>query len=359
MTGSFALSIILFLSFSVLIKLVNYVMPQSHATADIEISSNDGINSIEEEILKTIRNMEGVKCVFGRRSSFDIPATVNGQQIASGTVDLISYDDFDLECLKKDGVLKRGSNLSKLQGSSNYVLATWDKNSSLKIGDKIQIGEEELEIAGLLKYDLFSADGMTNGKVTLISSNQTFSRLTKITDYSLVMVQMTKDVTDTEVEKVCAAAGEEGTARDLRDQKTIGTYTAFLFFVYGFLLIITLVTLLNIINSISMSVSARISQYGAMRAVGMDGHQITKMIAAEAFAYALSGCFAGCVIGLLLYRGMYRILILDHFPYAVWSFPVIPLFIILLFVFLAVILSVYAPAKRIREISVTETINEL
>lgn len=39
---------------------------------------------------------------------------------------------------------------------------------------------------------------------------------------------------------------------------------------------IALVTALNIINSISMSESVRIKQYGTMRAVGMDKHQITK-----------------------------------------------------------------------------------
>lgn len=38
-------------------------------------------------------------------------------------------------------------------------------------------------------------------------------------------------------------------------------------FVYGFLAIIALITLLNITNSISMSVSARMNQYGAMRSV--------------------------------------------------------------------------------------------
>lgn len=38
-----------------------------------------------------------------------------------------------------------------------------------------------------------------------------------------------------------------------------------------------------------MSVSARTKQYGVMRAVGMDGSQLTRMVAAEAFTYAVSG----------------------------------------------------------------------
>ena len=42
----------------------------------------------------------------GRRRAFDIPASLNTDTSISGTVDLISYDDFDLQCLKKDGALK-------------------------------------------------------------------------------------------------------------------------------------------------------------------------------------------------------------------------------------------------------------
>lgn len=44
---------------------------------------------------------------------------------------------------------------------------------------------------------------------------------------------------------------------------------------YGFLAIISLITVLNIKNSISMGVSARVKQYGAMCAVGMENRQVT------------------------------------------------------------------------------------
>ena len=47
------------------------------------------------------------------------------------------------------------------------------------------------------------------------------------------------------------------------------------------------------------------------------------------------------------------------FPSAVWQFPIISLGVILLFVSIAAIAAVYAPAKRIRNMSITATINEL
>ena len=105
--------------------------------------------------------------------------------------------------------------------------------------------------------------------------------------------------------------------------------------------------------------SARMKQYGAMRAVGMDERQMTKMIACEAFTYAVLGCVVGCAIGLPLSKALYDFLIAGHFPSAVWQFPILSLGVILLFVSIAAIAAVYAPAKRIRNMSITATINEL
>lgn len=359
MTSSFALSIILFLSFSVLIEFIGCLMPQSSNTSDINISSMDGTNSINRALLDKISGMKGVERVFGRKSSLDVPAKVNEANQRSNMIDMISYDQFDLECLTKDKQLRKGSDISKVYGDSQAVLAIWDKDSPLKIGDKIQVGKEKLEIAGMLKYNPFSSDGSTNGKLTIITSGETFARLTGVTDYSLIMIQTAKDATDGDVEAIRNIVGKNCVFSDRRDQRTTSTYFAFLLFVYGFLAIITLVTVLNIMNSISMSVTARIKQYGAMRAVGMGEHQITKMIAAEAFTYAVSGCIVGCAVGLLMSKLLYDSLITSHFSYAVWSVPVFPLIIILLFVLVTAIAAVYAPTKRIRSISVTETINEL
>ncbi len=74
---------------------------------------------------------------------------------------------------------------------------------------------------------------------------------------------------------------------DLRkgNQEDAATYLAAQFVLYSFLAILAMITLSHIINSISMSVTARIRQYGAMRAVGMDGSQLTRMMIAEALTY--------------------------------------------------------------------------
>lgn len=181
----------------------------------------------------------------------------------------------------------------------------------------------------MLKNDPFSDNGLTNGKITLISSSDTFVRLTGEENYALIMVQTTSGTTDEDIQAIQTAAGGTFDFQDMRDGHTSGTYTAFVFCVYAYLLIIALVTVLNIVNSISMSVSARMKQYGAMRAVGMDKRQVTRMIVAEAVTYAI------------------------------WEFPVGSLAIILLFVSLAAVVAIYAPTKRMRSMSVIKAINEL
>ena len=96
MTGSFALSIILFLTFTVLLDLVGYLLPQSASASDISIVSADGGDSIPSEFMDAVRDMNGVDNIFGRRSLFDVPAEF-GRNSLQESVDLISYGDFDLE----------------------------------------------------------------------------------------------------------------------------------------------------------------------------------------------------------------------------------------------------------------------
>lgn len=77
--------------------------------------------------------------------------------------------------------------------------------------------------------------------------------------------------------------------------------------------------------------------------MGLDGHQISKMILAEAFTYAFWGCVIGCMIGLPLSKILYDFLIINHFPYAVWNLPIGALAMIVLFVIAAAVLAAYSP----------------
>ena len=86
--------------------------------------------------------------------------------------------------------------------------------------------------------DPFSENGLTNGKLTLITSGETFVRLTGEEGYSLVLIQTTGDVTDENVQAIQNSVDQTYSFRDKRDERTTGTYMAFVFCVYAFLAII-------------------------------------------------------------------------------------------------------------------------
>ena len=370
MTGSFALSIILFLCFSVLIALVDCLLPQKASAPDIDIVSNDITNSIDPALVEAIGALDGVAHAYGRSLCNEVPAELilhepaeagsEGGELA-GTVDLISYSEYQMELLVKDTDLRKGSDIGRMWEGSSCALAIWDRDMLLEIGDMVRIGEEELEIVGLLKYNPFSNSGSTDGRTILITSEETFRRITGVTDYAIVEAQFeSRSMEDSNAAVAeIARLSREYDFRDRREEAINNMYLMFMVFAYGFVLLIAFIALLNIVNSISMSVSARINQYGAMRAIGMSVGQITRMIAAEALTYSTVGFIVGCGLGLPLSKWMFDGLVTSHFYYMFWSVPVGQIGVILVFVLAASLAAIYVPAKRIRNMVVTETINEL
>ena len=358
LTGSFAISIVLFLCFSVLVAFMDCLLPQKASSPDLDIGSADYSNTIEASLLDKIKGVEGVKHEFGRRVLKDVSTVIDG---APQTVELMSYDNYQLDLLEKDHDLRKGSRLKKMYEDSRNVLVIWDRGMPLEIGDELDVNGETLSVVGMLKYSPFSNDGSNDGKITVIMTEELFTRLTGITDYALIDVQMTSrsiNESDKAVAQIRRLSSKY-VFRDRREESIQAMYYAFMTFVYGFLIIIALIALLNIMNSISMSVSARINQYGAMRAIGMSARQVVKMVAAETFTYACCGCAVGFVVGLPLSKYMYDFLITAHFFYASWNIPVGQIALIVSFVLASSTAAVYAPAKRLYAMEITETINEL
>ena len=359
MSGSFALSIILFLSFSVLIDFVEHLVPQFSNSYTLSIYSGDGTNSVDRNLISKLEKINGVERVFARRSLFDIPTKLGKNLDINSKSDLISYGNFDLECLEEDDLLEKGSDLSKMFTDRNYVLVISDDKNNVNIGDKVYLDGKDFEIAGRLKLNPFSQDGSSDGKVTFIASDKTFENITGMSDYSLVMIKTSREFSGQDVISIENLLNNRYVFNDMRDQDTSATFLAFKLFIYGFLTVIIIVSVLNIMNSISTSVSARMNQYGSMRAIGVSNKQIVRMISSEAFTYSLCGCVLGCVIGLPISKFIYDFLISSHFAYAKWTLPINSLVFIFLFVVGASVLAVYYPIKRICNTDIRDTINEL
>ncbi len=280
------------------------VMYGLYFTPDITISSQDESNSIDKSISEKISDISGVESVFGMMYSTEYPTEINGNV---STIDLFSHEDAMMDSFKKSVV---SGNISKVYGNSQYVMAVYSDQTGLNVGDKIKIGTEELEVACVVSEGV----GSVSGSAVVVCSEETYTRLMGEQGYAMLSVVLEKDVSDTAVNKIYELS-EGNVVADSRAQndEVNGSYWVFRIAAYGFLAIISLITILNIMNSVSMGVSARIKQYGAMRAVGMESRQVTKMITAEAATYAICGTTVGIILGLLLHYLIYTKIVITHF----------------------------------------------
>ena len=351
MTGSFALMIVLFLAFSACLDLVHKLLPSvtSKFTPDITIASQDDTNSLDGNLPEKIAEIEGVESAFGMMTRTALSVEVNGNETE---IDLFSHDKTLLDTFKKSVI---SGDISRVYEDGNYAMAVYNQDNRLDVGDKIKTGNQELEIVCVTSEGV----GSVSGAPTVVCSEKTFMRLTGECRFAMISVVLKKDVSEAAVSKIRDLVGDCLFVDNREENSDInGSYWVFRIASYGFLAIISLITVLNITNSISMGVSARIKQYGAMRAVGMGSGQVAKMITAEAVTYAICGTAAGIILGLLLHYLIYAKIVITHFGGS-WNIPFATIAIVLLLVVFSCIVAIYAPAKRIRNMAITATINEL
>ena len=350
MTGSFALMIVLFLAFSACLDFVHKLLPSvtSKFTPDITIASQDDTNSLDGNLPDKIAEIEGVESAFGMMTRTAFSVEVNGNETE---IDLFSHDKTLLDTFKKSVI---SGDISRVYEDGNYAMAVYNQDYRLGVGDKIKTGNQELEIVCVTSEGV----GSVSGAPTVVCSEKTFMRLTGECRFAMISVVLKKDVSEAAVSKIRDLVGDCLFVDNREENSDInGSYWVFRIASYGFLAIISLITVLNITNSISMGVSARIKQYGAMRAVGMGSGQVAKMITAEAVTYAICGTAAGIILGLLLHYLIYAKIVITHFGGS-WNIPFATIAIVLLLVGFSCIVAIYAPAKRIRNMAITATITE-
>ena len=347
MTASFALSIVLALGFTVLLQFASLLLPSLVPwQPDVLYNGYGNAQVLPGSMTRTLLKVPGVAHAWGCTGLVDTPASSD-----KGNVDHVvfcSYDDYMLESSRS--VVVRG----RMPGAGNEVMTIYNKNNPMQIGDVITVNGVPLTIVGAFSEGAFPDD------VTLIAPEALFRQVAGDQNYNMVGVQLDRTADEDTLFTLADLATDDVIMQDLREsnRQDRGTYYAVRIVLYGFLAIIGGISLLNIVNSISMSVSARARQYGAMRAVGMEGGQLCRMIAAEAGTYAASGLLVGVAAGLVLHRALYTRLITHYFG-VVWRVPFGLLAVLCLFVAGAAALAVHGPVKRLQAMPVTAAINEL
>lgn len=354
MLGSFSLSIVLFLAFSVTIDFMKHSLtPLRPWTADISIISPDQTASVEYSLPEKLRENPAVKKVYGRMFAYNIPASADGREMK---IDLISYEQHQFDWAEKYRI--EGS-LDQARQEELTGVVVYEPQNNLKTGDTIRVNtggrSQDIRITGVLSECPFDNAADVG---TIICSEDTFRQVTGGDDYTIVDLQLSHGATEADVNSIYRLAGDGYIFADERagNSSVKGSYYSFGIFIYGFLIVIALITIFNIINSVAMSFAARIRQYGVLRAIGLSNRQLIKMIAAEACTYAVMGSICGCLVGIPVNKFLYTKLV--TFRWGVhWEVPVIEAGVILAVMVFSTFLAVKGPVKRIRDMSIVDTIS--
>lgn len=357
--GSFALSIILFLSFSTTIDFMKHAFKALKPwSPDISIISSDHACDIDRLLYTTLRDHPAVKRVYGRMFAVDIPAILNGQE---NTAMMISYEEQQFQWAEK--YLLNGS-LDKVQNQTGTGLIVsspqYNNQTSVETGDTVTLVMDgspvEIEIVGMVSECPFNTE---NGDIILCSED-TFRQLTGKDNYTIIDIQLTREATDADVDMLRKLTGTKYNFSDQRmnNQSVLGANYSYKLFLYGFLILISAVTICNIMNCTAMSVEAHRKQYGEMRAIGLSNRQLTKMITAETLTYAVTGSASGILLGLLLHKKLFELLVTCRWGEP-WSLPTSELCVIFAVIALSVILALYRPIHKIHEMSIVDTISAI
>ncbi len=349
--GSFALSIILFMSFSVLIDFMTHaVNPLRPYAPDISVMGADESYIIDGAVVDRLKKLPHIRNIYGRMFMDDVAGR---SEYHNGTVTLISYDDtqfmFAGEMLLKGNMRDAGNGKGLLVDHEVASRNQWEP------GDVVSLDyngrQTELPITGILSDTPFHA---AEGEWIVICSEAVFTELTGIRDYTIIDMQVNEDIA-AQVRGVIPADmllldKQQG------NQTARAAYYTLAVFIYGFLFVIALISLINIINIVSSGVSSRMNNYGVMRAVGMSGRQLKKIITAEAATYAITGCVFGGILGLALHRLFFSLTVTANWGTS-WSPPFAVLAIVIIVTLLTAFIAVISPAKKIREMSIVDVVN--
>lgn len=352
LAASFAFSMILFLGFGTGIDFMQHALtPLRPYTPDVSVVSPDNGCTIPASLLAELKENPDVRRIFGRSFAYDLPVKLQGQD---KTVILISYEANQFRWAERD--LKQGNMESAQKGDG--VLLVLKPGFSAKVGDEIEIetksGPKRTEVAGILDDVPFNG-GREAG--ILICSEALFQKLTGETGYTILDIQL-KDLSDSTAEVIRSLAGDRYIFSDQRadNSEVRAVYYSFSLFVYGFLAVVALIASFNIINSMGMSASARMHQYGAMRAIGTSVRQLNIMVAAETWTYLFFGLLAGLALGLPLHRFLYQMVITERWG-DVWRMPVSECCVIASVMLVSGSIAIAGPVRQISRMSIVETIS--
>ena len=230
------------------------------------------------------------------------------------------------------------------------------EDEGLAPGDTITLtlpgGDQELEVAAVYEQEpivgspyLFTLSAFTAGGLRP-QDTYVYITLAEGTDANEVQAALEAQVTDLPLVSV---KDQTEFADEIR-----GQIDQFLRLIYALLGLAIVIAVLGIVNTLALSVIERTREVGLLRAIGMQRHQLRRMVRLESVAIAVLGAVLGVVMGVVFGVVLQRA-IADQ-GLQVLSIPVVQLVVFVVLAALLGVLAAVLPARRASRLDVLRAI---
>ncbi|MDR9816439.1 MAG: ABC transporter permease [Candidatus Methanoculleus thermohydrogenotrophicum] len=264
-------------------------------TIIVSPAMSSGTTAFTERQVNDIARAAGSNRVIPFASTFD---TITVGETKSGAmIYAIPAGDIPFLLEKEAGTYPRETGAGCMIGSK---LAANSKKTGLKLGARVQIGDETLRVTGVLKERGMGFD--INPDYAIVVPYRWYSNHYDEDEYDQVIVKV-RDIND--LDRVKKAIEEKMNRREdvvnVMDTKVIlesvfaaaDSITVFLMGIGAISLIVAGVSILNVMM---MSVTERIKEIGVLRSIGTRRSEVMRMFIYEAMIIGIAGAIIGGVL---------------------------------------------------------------
>lgn len=223
---------------------------------------------------------------------------------------------------------------------------------------------KEFTVGGIIDELIDSSEYYTGPEsADLVISSDRFKQSTGFENYQILNIDKEKEVDHNNLnDKILDITNKtEGSvvANLIQERETIGLLQKNkLIFINAIIIILFVISLFNIINNVSYSLISRTNEFGMIRAIGVDNKEFKRIIRFEGLSYGIVASILSVVMGLIgqivLFTVLSPQLISPEFTIQWQSYILIILVNILIG-----LVSTYLPLRRIKNLSIVESISSL
>lgn len=321
---------------------INQSLQDAIGSAELLVSSDQPFSN---QVGDTIAKVPGVASVHRVRQ---MPAELDGNRVTvagvdDGTIDgpiTTKFDSGSADGLKAgDAVVPR--NLARqlgLEVGKKYELTTTTGKHSLRLTGIIAPNRQLNAV--ILAMPAFVQAGGAG------TDNTLYVEVADGTDFGTVRQAVAGQLTDYPAVQV---RDQQAYAQSQRQPINL-----VLGAIAMLLTLAILIAVLGIVNTLALGVIERTREIGLLRAIGMDGPQLRRMLQVEAIAIALLGALLGLLIGVLFGAAVQKVMKEDGL--GVLDIPVLQLLIAVLVTGAVGVLAAVWPSRRAAKLDVLRAI---